>query len=354
MRLYKRKNIWYLDFTIEGKRIRKAVGTSKKEAQQALDIAKGKVLSGKFDIREFDPSITLQELADLYIPYAKANKKSWERDLTSLRSLLPVFGEKMLKDITPFDVEKYKLDRKERVTPATVNRELALIKHMFNLAIKWKRAFNNPVKEVKLFKENNKRRRFLTQEEIDKLIGCCQPQLKPLVITALTTGMRKSEILNLKWQDVDFGTNLITIKDSKGGESRQIPINDTLREILFEIKKESQHEHVFLNIHGEPYKDFRTAFKKAKNGAALKDFTFHDLRHTFASHLVMANVNLKTVQELLGHKSMQMTMRYSHLSEEYKGRAVNILSRRIGSEKWHKSGTTEESKNIKKAEKPIK
>ena len=345
MGAYKRKNIWYIDYYFEGKRIREKVGPSKKLAEKVLAIRTAEITRGQFDIQTYKSVITFGELAEIYIEYAKINKKSWRRDITSLKNILPFFKNMKLKLISPLDIENYKQKRRDEVKPATVNRELACMKHMFNLAIKWKKASTNPVTEVKFFKEKNKRLRFLSEEEIHKLIECSSPQLKPIIITAITTGMRLNEILSLQWKDIDFENNLITLDETKGGSSRKIPINDTLKEVLLSLKNKAMNEFVFQSSLGKPYKDLRTTFRTTLRKAGLEDVTFHTLRHTFASHLVMSNVNLKTVQELLGHRTIQMTMRYAHLSGKHKQQAVNILQRRLKINDSHKLVTKEKIAN---------
>ncbi len=324
------KVVWYIDYYFEGKRIREAIGPNKKLAEKSLAIRKAEIAQGKYDIQKLKPSITFNELAEIYIEYAKANKKSWKRDVVSLNSLFKFFKTMRLKSITSFHVEKYKLKRVEGVSPATVNRDLACMKHMFNLAIKWGKTTKNPVKEVKMFKVKNRRLRFLSEEEVQRLIECCSEQLRSVVIIAIYTGMRKSEILNLGWSDIDFSRRLIMIDDSKSGSPRQIPINDLLMKTLLTLRSHSSSHYIFLNKHEKPYKDVRTAFNTVLKKARLKGFTFHDLRRTFASHLVMSGVDLVTVKELLGHKTIQITVnRYSYLSEKHKLKAVNILERRL-------------------------
>lgn len=330
MRLFRRKSVWYIDFTFEGKRIRQAVGTSKKEAQQALDVIKGKILSGKFDVQDTIPSITFEDLAKLYIPYAQANKKSWKRDITSLKNLLPVFGEQRLKDISPLDIEQYKLQRRKEITPAGVNRELALKKYMFSLAIKWKKVNRNPVKEVKLFKEKNQRLRFLSQEEIQKLIECSQPQLRPIIIVALHTGMRKGELLGLTWEDIDFKNNQIILDETKSGYSRKIDIDYKLKEYLFKLESRNTSDYVFLNKHGKPYRDVNTALRIALKKARIKNVTMHTLRHTFGAWHAMMGTPLPTIKELMGHRAIQTTMRYIHLLRKHKQQVAAIYTRRLG------------------------
>lgn len=160
------------------------------------------------------------------------------------------------------------------------------------------------------------------------MLAHCDTQLKPLVVTALHTGFRKSELLSLTWEDVDFESRDIIVRAAyaKNGESRSVPMNDVLTATLEEVRINSTAKGpVFHNRHGSPYRSFRTAFERAVRKAAIPDFTFHDLRHTFASRLVMRGVDLPTVKELMGHKDISMTLRYTHLSSDHKRSAVEKL-----------------------------
>jgi len=149
------------------------------------------------------------------------------------------------------------------------------------------------------------------------------------LILALNTGMRKGEILNLKWHDLDFKNNIIYIRQSKSGEKREVPMNMLVRRTLIAVRKHSESPFVFCNTNGENYANVRKSFFTACKKSDILKFRFHDLRHTFASHLVMGGVDLNTVRELLGHKSLEMTLRYSHLSPDHKQRAVSTLSRQM-------------------------
>ena len=194
------------------------------------------------------------------------------------------------------------------------------------MAIKWGQAITNPMKDVRLARENNQRIRFLSYEEEKRLLQACKAPLKPVVITALHTGFRMSELLSLTWEDVDFDRRIITVKAgyAKNGESRSIPMNEMLKRTLEEVR--ISDGALFRNCAGNTYRSVRTAFDSALKRAEISDFTFHDLRHTFASRLMMGGVDLPTVKELMGHKEITMTLRYSHLSDSHKQRAVEILS----------------------------
>jgi integrase len=150
------------------------------------------------------------------------------------------------------------------------------------------------------------------------------------VITALHTGFRASELCSLTWNDIDFRRRTVTVRAGyvKNGESRTMPMNEVLTTTLKAVKLNSADgERVFCGRQGTPYRSFRTAFERAVRLAGVADFTFHDLRYTFASRLVMAGVDLPTVKELLGHKDISMTMRYAHLSNSHKQAAVKKLEK---------------------------
>ena len=216
-------------------------------------------------------------------------------------------------------------------------------------AVEWEMVDESILKKVrkaKLLEENNKRLRYLSKEECGTLINECNKRMKPIVIMALNTGMRRGEILKLQWDNVDLRHGFILLDITKNGERREIPLNGTSKSLLEELKKgnkgnvealhkenndnvtpyPSNNPYVFYDpITGNPYSDLKTGFNSACKRAGIKDFHFHDLRHTFASQLVMAGIDLTTVSRLLGHKSLAMTLRYSHLSPQHMTKAVDVL-----------------------------
>lgn len=325
MGVFKKGNDWYIDYHVNGRRKREKVGPSKRLAESVLAKRKVEIAEGKFLDIERKLKVRFEDFAKEYMEYSKANKRSWKRDVVSLKNLLPVFGDKYLAEITPLMVEQYKNRRRDQVTPATVNREMALLKNMFNKAIQWGKAAENLVAKVKLFKEDKGRLRLLTEEELERLLEVAPPHLQPILVVALNTGLRKSEILNLKWDDVDFQQERILVADAKNREWREIPMNLAVFKALVSIERHPESPYVFCKPNGQPYGNVRKSFEKALRIAGIENFRFHDLRHTFASHLVMAGVDLMTVKELLGHKSLEMTMRYSHLSPAHKRKAVDLL-----------------------------
>lgn len=326
MRVYKRGKSWYLDVNFEGRRKRKKIpgARTKSDAQAALVATKTDILRGEFKFKQ-ERKILFEDFAREYLEYAKVNKKSWKSDQTSLSKLKSFFKEMRLSKITPRLIEEYKQERIQKVKPASVNRELACLKFMYSLAKKWKLADENPVKEVKLFQERKIEMRILDREEINKLIKASSAHLKSIIIIALNTGMRKGEILNLRWNDVDFDKSFIFIRETKSGIPRKIPMNYIVTKALKSMNRES--ESVFYNPDTNGHiKDVKRSFKTVCRKVGVHDLRFHDLRHTAATYMVTGGIDLVTVSEILGHSDIKMTMRYAHPTPENRRKAVNVLA----------------------------
>ncbi len=328
MGVYQRGDNWYIDFTFKGQRVRESIGPSKKDAQKVIDKRKTEIIENKYlDIRKEPDPILFHDFSKEYLQWARANKKpsSVQRDLCSLRSLDKEFETKILQEITTWQIEKYKAKRKEMVKPATVNRELALIKHLYTKALEWGRAKENPARKVRLLKGEVKRVRFLMPDEVQILLSNCPDCLIDLVTVAVHTGMRRGELLSLQWPQVNFEQGFITLLDTKNHERRDVPMNETVNALLKGMEKRALY--VFCGDSGKPFDRVDPLFHNTVKKAGLKDFKFHDLRHTFASNLVMAGEDLNTVRELLGHKDLKMTLRYAHLAPGKKSKAVNVLDK---------------------------
>jgi len=271
--------------------------------------------------------ITFGQMCDDYLEtYAKVNHRGWKNDGYVLRGLVIFFGnDTWLQNITTRQVEAYKATRVKTVKAASMNRELGVLKHMLSIAIEWGYLYENPAKPVKKLRENNARLRYLTKAEIDHLISAANPNLRPILITAVNTGMRRGEIFDLKWEHIDLRNRVLEVVDPKNGEKRALPINKTLLAALHRLPRRLDTPYVFPGKNGGRLTDINKGFLAARKKAELDDVTLHTFRHTFASHLVMAGVDLMTVKELLGHKSIKMTERYSHLSPNHKAKAVKVL-----------------------------
>ena len=328
MGVYKVGDVWYIDYYCEGRRVREPASKRKAEAEEMLEARKTDIKRGEFRLPG-KRKIKFEKFADEYLEYAKVNKRSWERDDVILRHLKPIFKDISLSKINPKHIEDYKRKRLEKVKPPTIDRELALLKFMFSLAIKWKYTNENPVKEVKFFNLHRKMERILDHKEAKQLLEAASERLKSVLIIALNTGMRRGEIFNLRWNDVDFDKYFIFIKETKSGVPRKVPMNSLVASTIKSIKQES--DFVFCHPKTKDrIKSVQIAFENARERAGIRDFRFHDLRHTAASWMIAAGIDLVTVKEILGHADIKTTMRYAHPTPENKRRAVNALAAILG------------------------
>lgn len=317
---------WYLDFTFNKRRVRCFGGYTKEQARYTLIKMKSDKLDEKRGFKKpAQPNIGFMEFAREFIEiYSKQNKRSWDRDESSLKALAPYFKGKVIQEITPELVERYKAKRKAEVAPGTVNRELIFLKTMFNKAVEWGRIESSPVAKVKKFREPIYKVKILNASEIKRLLDVSNSHLKPILIVALNTAMRRGEILALKWENVDLSKRRIHIEDSKSGRSRDIPMNNAVVEALSVI---TQHnKYVFHNpVTGGPLKSIKSSFRTARRNAKIKGLRFHDLRHTSATRLVEAGIDLVTVSKILGHSTIAMTVKYAHPTTENMRLAVEKL-----------------------------
>ena len=338
MGVFQKNNNYWIDYYVNGRRMREKIGTSKKLAETVLRKRKVEIAENRhLDIKK-NAKIKFEDFAITFLNlHSKLNKKSWRRDEGLIKNLSGFLKGKYLYEITPMLIEQYKVERrkqvskarKKKIAPATVNRELACLKCIFNKAIEWGKIEDNPVRKVKLFKEDNCIVRHLEKEEIGRLINACCDHLKPIVILALNTGMRKGEILGLKWKNIDIQNNIIYLIETKNGKMREVPINDVAKHCLISVRKNPISSYVFCKKNGSPYSKVNRAFFTALKKAGIINFRFHDLRHTYASQLVMLGIDIRTVQELMGHRSIEMTLRYAHLSPSHKKHAVDVLGKQM-------------------------
>ncbi|MBP2677297.1 MAG: phage integrase family protein, partial [Deltaproteobacteria bacterium] len=184
------------------------------------------------------------------------------------------------------------------------------------------------VRKVKMLKEPAGRLRYLAPEEVQRLLKeCTNPLLRAIVTVAVNSGMRRGEILNLTWDNVDLRNGYLLVTQSKNGDRREVPINAAVREVLEGIVRRLDSTYVFCDKKGRMYKGGRNAFERACKRAGIYNFHFHDLRHTAASFMAMAGVDLMSIKQILGHKTIQMTLRYSHLSPGHLRNAVAAIDR---------------------------
>ena len=335
--IYIRGKTWWLDFRHDGKRhiVRLGKGINKTVAHELAGIKRGDILKGEAGISHKRANLSFDKAAEDFLTWAKANKRP--KTITSygycIGQLKRSFGGKTLGQIQPFAIEKHKKMRVEEKAAVSANREVAVLKILFNRCIAWhKYSGANPVKEVKLLKEPKGKLRYLDQEEEAKLLAHAREPLRTIILVGIYAGLRiQAEALTLKWDDVDFRRGLLTVRAAyaKSGEGRAVNINSFLKAALKELKERSRAEYVFAKRDGSPFKSIRSAFKTACKHAKLTAVTPHTLRHTFASRLAMAGVDVRTIQELGGWKELEMLQRYAHLSPSHKAEAVEKIAHQV-------------------------
>lgn len=355
--LYLRGDRWYSDFWHEGVRYRKSHGKVSESAAKKKDATlQSDVYNGRY--YEKKRRILFKAFKKKYIKRRSLHLKSStvKRYEGSIKMLEKHFNNILMGKITPATVETYKRRRRSwfkddhdgrDISPGTLNRDIRTLTNMMKKAVEWGYLQRNPLAGMEMLKEDNEGCIWaLTQEQEQSLLEACdnRPQrrnkkyLKDLVLFAINTGMRQEEIFKLKWSNVFIKNSYIRVTDTKTHEDRNVPINLTVRDIL-KRRKSQGTEYVFTNSKGKRLtvltNAFWTAVKKAglewvekdKKGKVIDKgrFRFHDCRHTFGSRLGMNGTDLKTIMEIMGHRTTKVAMRYQHPSPDHKLAAVKSL-----------------------------
>ena len=309
--------------------------------------------------REKQKRITFADFAEEYLRWwgPKRRPSFVAAETTKIKKgFNPVFGCRYLHTLTLHDLESYLVRRQaglvgpwqgRRLTKASVNREICRIKHMLGKAVEWGYLEVSPAAGIKQEREVVREADYLEVEEVRRLLAACDERLYPAVLMAVNTGLRWGEQMKLQWKDVDFRLRQITLRNTKNHETRHVPMNERLAEALAEHRKTQVRmggriiAHVFVNpASGQPYTDLRKRFGTALRRAGIqRHFTWHGLRHTAASQLVMAGVNLRTVGKILGHKSYAMTLRYAHVAPGFLQDATEKLSSWLAGADGHSMDT---------------
>jgi integrase len=311
---------------------RKSRGFTRELAREALKAREGEIAQGRFNLKKVKKPHAIGELLERYHKHAESYKASYSRERYALGGFKKYFAGRYLSDVTTWAVEKWKRDREKQVKRSTVNRELTVLKHMFKMGVKWGLMESNPAAGVAPFPVQEGRFRYLSEDEIPALLAACEkqvtsPWLSPLVVMALNTGARQGEMLQLRPEDLDLERGLIYFGKTKNKKLKTVPMNRAVREIVDWLSKHRYGDHLFMWPWGEQVgrTTVYDAFKTACREAGIEKFRFHNLRHTAASYLVMSGVDLPTVKEILGHREIEMTIRYSHLAPAHKVKAVEKL-----------------------------
>ena len=338
--LFKRpnsENYWY-QFRLDGKQFRGSTKTpDKKLAEKIATAVESDYIRQKFEL----PGViknnhSLSTVWKEYFKSQSTERETIRRAGIASKHFLPVFENVPVEDIKNMDIEEYQRTRRleiinlpkninkrdSEISFRSVNYELVVLHHFFNYCIKKGYLEKNPAAGIKKLNELA-RLKTLSDSDIEKLIaGATNKLTRDLITFLIYTGCRKREALNLRWDDVDLQNDVIAIKGTKTKHDRYIPIHTQLKELLGSIEKHQDCLYLF-NDNGRKLGDFKKSFHTACKNAGFKDMHIHDLRHVFASKMVMNGTSLFITGELLGHRTIQMTKRYSHLVPETLKKAVD-------------------------------
>jgi integrase len=347
--MFKRGGVWWASINCKGKRVRKSLETTDKKLAQAIEAKiRTEIVEGKYFEKSTGDNKTLNDMMEKFMKEhaPKVSVNTQKSYLVSLKHLSSFFGDSRLTKITPKIVSDYKVLRySEGVKPATINRELAMLSKALNLAVKeWEWMKENPVIKVSKEKENNKRDRWLTEDEEKRLLENSPHWLRDILVFALHTGLRQDELLSLQWSRVDLFRKIIIIQESKNGKPRTIPLNQIALDILTEKARvrNLRSDLVFPSnaMTKINCQNLIRAFNIAVRKADIHNFRFHDLRHTFATRLAQRGIDLYKISKLLGHYSIEMTERYAHHCPESLKDGVQVL------ESGHNLVTVGKTRNV--------
>ncbi len=350
MGLYKRGQVWWMRLSYKGKQMMKSTEVKdRKLAEKIYAKVLTQIVEGKWFDKPTGEDKTLKELFDKYISeYSVLNKaeNTIRHDKGFAKSMLEFFGDVPLTEVTSSRISAYKAHLREKgLSACSINHQRGFLSHAFKKAIReWEWVKENPAEKVSREKVRNARDRWLTLEEEKRLLDECviyatgkeniqvpHYWLQEIVFFDLNTGMRMDEVLSIEWPHVDLFRKTVTVMRSKNGEKRTIPLNQRAFELLKAKAKvrDIRSKYVFASETGTKIDDrnLRRGFYDALERAEIEDFRFHDIRHTFATRLAQAGIDLYKIAKLLGHKTIAMTQRYSHHYPESLRDGVEVLDR---------------------------
>ena len=325
MSLYKRGGTYWCYLYRDGVRHAFSTGTgNRKEAQKIEDKKKQELNDARFQIVSYDPEITVGALAAQFVASGSARK----HHIYHLRFLLGFFAEMPALRVTKALAEEYRKKRKQfnpQIKDATVNRDLSVLRHLLYWAVDELLIAANPLARLKMPQERRIRRQILSIAEESALLETAKGHLHTMIVMALDTGMRRGEIANQKWQDIDFAQKILSVSVSKtpGGESREIPLTERLYALLAECRKNSGY---VIQFEHQPVHIVKTSWKTALKRANVRHLRFHDLRHTFNTRMMEAGVLQEVRMAIMGHSpAAKIHATYTHIELPTKRKAIRKL-----------------------------
>jgi len=334
---YKTCGVWCLEFFDDRKEWKSLTFkdvTCKREAERRLVLFISDRERGKLQLPKKKVIPTLAEYSRTYIELYKGDKENtFVSRQRAINAMVRYLGDYPLDRITPFLIEKYRNERKkmDMVKESSINCDVAILSHLFNTAMKAGILDKNPCKEVKQFKTAQTRDRILSELEIGLLFDRLEGKDRLMILTSLFAGMRLNEVLRLEWKDIDFNKGLITFTQSKTGKLLTIPLSTYLAEKLVNCKNGITNDRIFEDrpITRTLVNTYSQHFRKVFRSIGINNFSFHCLRHCFASISSDTGADIVTTKELLGHSDITMTMRYSHKQMGVKRNAIERVTNHI-------------------------
>lgn len=309
MSLYKRGNVYWSSIWVNGERTMRSLETSNRRQAELLEQRlRDELHTKRFQLPHLKPEMLFGELYARFL--AEGDVKPHHSDRAKM--LLPFFSETPIGTITKNDIARYRKHRHEEhlrkpsnadkkpLSETTINRDIEVIRHLLFWAADEGFIPANPIARIRMVRERGKRRPVMSVAHEIKLLDACSEHLRPIVITALDTGMRRGELLNQLWEHVDFDRSLLSVSHSKTaeGEHRLVPLTNRVRAMLYEHRQPSG---LIFTYDGQPIRRPKTGWTGALRRAGLSHYRLHDLRHTFNSRLVEAGVIADVRKELMGH-----------------------------------------------------
>ena len=337
--MFKRSGgVWWTCIRHEGRKIQKSLETTDRKLAKSIEAKiRTEIVEGKYLEKQIGSKKTFNDMMEKFMKeYAPTVSENTQNAYTYyLKNLSRFFGNPVLTSVTPKSIAPYKAYRRDKgASPSTINRELYMLSKAFNLALKeWEWIKDNPVSKVQKEKENNEVDRWLTEDEEGRLLANSPLWLKEIIVFALNTGLRQDELLSLEWSRVDLFRKTMFIKETKNGKPKTLPLNCVALGVLQKKSGEKvislKNDLVFTSNAGTKInkRNLTRAFALALKRAGVMDFTFHCLRHTFATRLTRSGVDLYSISKLLGHKNMKMTQRYAHHCPESLRGCVEVLEK---------------------------
>lgn len=333
-RIYKRGNIWYVDYSQNGIRVRKPISQDRKEAKQYLLKIEEKILNGEIDLQKQDKNLMeyIEERKEYFLTtrkprYAKRCSFIFEH----IKKYIQKENIKYVQNFKKEDAEKYSQFRLVSVHPKTVNDEIYVLKWIFESAKENNYILKNPLDGIRKLKYDPKPHRYFSDEELKIILDESPGHYKDMYIFLVNTGLRLGELEHLEWKDINLEKRLISVcyKNDwvpKSSQEREIPINKTLYALIEKLKSDSPNNGYLFNIQGrQPKEHLLENLKKILKKYGFEYGRLHTFRHTFGSKLAQAGVGVYEIQQLLGHSDIRMTQRYAKLSKENLEDAVRKL-----------------------------